>query len=141
MSTSNATSRAHSPKIGSDYTIVHVRASNTGTETTAASTDGALTIDEREEEEDDVGISAEGSSLLQQHAAPGESLGSRIFSCVVTLTLMEKAACRRLPKSLASKHCVHAAVWHHNSASHNAKGSLVMYLVKKTQTSRARGEC
>ncbi|CAL5219929.1 g1861 [Coccomyxa viridis] len=69
MSTSNVTSRAHSPKIGSDYTIVHVRASNTGTETTAASTDGALTIGERDEEEDDVDVSAEGASLLQQHAA------------------------------------------------------------------------
>ncbi len=74
MSMFNATSRAHSPKIGSDYTIVHVRASNTGTETTAASTDGALTIGEREEEEDDVEVSAEGASLLQQHAAPGERL-------------------------------------------------------------------
>ena len=75
MSTSNATSRAHSPKIGSDYTVVHVRASNTGTETTAASTDGALTVGEREEEdEDDLEVSAEGASLLQQHVAPGERL-------------------------------------------------------------------
>ena len=74
MSTSNATSRAHSPKIGSDYTVVHVRASNTGTETTAASTDGALTFGEREEEEDEgeLEFTAEGSSLLQQHAAPGQ---------------------------------------------------------------------
>ena len=74
MSTSNATSRAHSPKIGSDYTVVHVRASNTGTETTVASTDGALTVGEREEEEGELGVDAEGASLLQQHAAPGEGL-------------------------------------------------------------------
>lgn len=74
MSTSNATSRAHSPKIGSDYTVVHVRASHTGTETTAASTDGALTVGEREEEvdEEELGHSAEGAGLLQQHAATGK---------------------------------------------------------------------
>ena len=73
MSASAATSRAHSPKMGSGYTVVHVRPSDTGTEMTAASTDGALTIGEENEEEDEgeIGPSAEGSSLLQEHAAPG----------------------------------------------------------------------
>ena len=74
MSASNATSRAQSPKICSDYTVVHVRASHTGTETTVASTDGALTIGEREEDEGELEVDAEGASLLQQHAAPGERL-------------------------------------------------------------------
>lgn len=73
MSASAATSRAHSPKMGSCYTVVHVRPSDTGTEMTAASTDGALTIGEEAEEEDEGEVvpAAEESSLLQEHAAPG----------------------------------------------------------------------
>ena len=82
MSTSNATSRAQSPKIGSEYTVVHVRPSDTGTEVTAVITDGALTVGEREEEEEEEeeeepGPVAEGSSLLQEHARPGERLVCR----------------------------------------------------------------
>ena len=83
MSASNATSRAHSPKIGSDYTVVHVRASHTGTEITAGSTDGALTVGERAEDEDEdeeeLGHSAEGVGLLQQQVAPGKPP----FSCTL----------------------------------------------------------
>ena len=91
-SASAATSRAHSPKIGSEYTVVHVRPSDTGTEATAASTDGALTIGEREMDEEgevdeELGPGAEGVSLLQERAAPGKRLvcplcSSARFQCI-----------------------------------------------------------
>lgn len=99
MSPSGHNSRAGSPKIGTTYTVVNVRRSDTGTDMTGAPSEGALTIEgeETEEKEGDAACpAAEGASLLQHHAPYGElPLLTHFFFSFLSMHMLhtEEARC------------------------------------------------
>lgn len=68
MSPLGPNSGSASPKIGTGYTVVHVRPSEAGTEV-SGTTEGALTIGE-EDEEEELSPANEGDNLLPQHNKP-----------------------------------------------------------------------